>query len=61
MKNDKWQFVVRTSDFYLSFVIGHLAEKSLPWLRRIFALLVQMNTDLCLSVFICGFLFALVT
>jgi len=25
MKNDKWQFVVRTSDFYLSFFIGHLS------------------------------------
>jgi len=23
MKNDKWQFVVRTADFYLSFFIGH--------------------------------------
>src|SRR5438552_13830291 len=23
MKNDKWQFVVGTSDFYLSLVIGH--------------------------------------
>src|SRR5436190_13891354 len=23
MTNDKWQFVVRTSDFYLSLVIGH--------------------------------------
>src|SRR5438552_13516925 len=23
MKNDKWRFVVRTSDFYLSLVIGH--------------------------------------
>jgi len=32
MKNDKWQFVVRTSDFYLSLVIGHLSfdGKSLP-------------------------------
>src|SRR5438552_5296845 len=35
MKNDKSQFVVPTSDVYLSFVIGHLsfvilAEKSLP-------------------------------
>jgi len=27
MKNEKWQFVVRTSDFYLSLVIliGHLS------------------------------------
>ena len=58
MTNEKWQFVVRTSDFYLSLVIFHLAEKSLPWLRSIFALVVQMNTDLCSSVV---FLFALVT
>src|SRR5205823_9036275 len=28
MKNDKSQFVVRTSDFYLSLVICHLTEKS---------------------------------
>jgi len=25
MTNDKWQFVVRTSDFYLSLVSGHLS------------------------------------
>src|SRR6266540_3292858 len=25
MKNDKWQIVVQTSDFYLSFFIGHLS------------------------------------
>jgi len=33
MKNDKWQFVVGTSDFYLSLVIiGHLSfdRKFLP-------------------------------
>jgi len=25
MKNDKWQFVVGTPDFYLSLFIGHLS------------------------------------
>src|SRR5438876_4476054 len=35
MKNDQWQFVVRTSDFYLSlfichFAIGHLSSVTLP-------------------------------
>ena len=29
MKNDKSQFVVRTSDIYLSLVICHLTEKPL--------------------------------
>src|SRR2546427_13173955 len=28
MKNDKWQFVVGTSDFYLSLVICHLTANS---------------------------------
>src|SRR5438093_9012090 len=32
LANDQWQFVVRTSDFYLSLVICHLSfdRKSLP-------------------------------
>ena len=48
MKNDKWQFVVRTSDFYLSlFIIVHLSflsldRKSLSTLRRIFALVIEI-------------------
>jgi len=40
MKNDKSQFVVRTSDFYLSLVIGHwslvICHLILAWLQRIF-------------------------
>src|SRR5213593_4483496 len=31
-------------------------RKILARLRRTFGLFVQMNTDLCLSVFICGFI-----
>ena len=36
VKNDKWQFVVRTSDFYLSLFICHLSldRKSLPDCER---------------------------
>src|SRR6266571_3207901 len=56
MKNGSSLSGPLTSICHWSFFIGHLAEKSLPWLRSIFALVVQMNTDLCLSVFICGFL-----
>jgi len=60
MKNDKWQFVVRTSDFYLSLVIFHLSFG-----RKILALVAKdfrvSSTDEHRSVFICGFLFALVT
>src|SRR2546427_5594865 len=36
MKNDKSQFVVRTSDFYLSLVICHLTEKSSPGCKGFF-------------------------
>src|SRR5437867_1967002 len=41
MKNDKWQFVIRTSDFYLSLVICHLRE-ILSRLPGIFALVVRI-------------------
>src|SRR5205809_7173827 len=36
MENDKSQFVVRTSDFYLSLVICHLTEKSSPGCKGFF-------------------------
>src|SRR5213596_3748383 len=29
MKNDKWQFVIRTSDFYLSLFICHISLRAL--------------------------------
>jgi hypothetical protein len=53
MKNDKSQFVVRTSDFHLSLFIGHfsfvISPGILASLRRIFTLVVQMHTDLACS------------
>src|SRR6266568_8387765 len=36
MENDKSQFVVRTSEFYLSLVICHLTEKSSPGCKGFF-------------------------
>src|SRR5439155_15669689 len=50
MKNDKWQFVVGTSDFYLSLVICHLTENPCE-VAKDFRV---SSTDLCSSVFICG-------
>src|SRR5213593_2972434 len=55
MKNDKSQFVVRTSDFYLSLFICHCSfvichwsfdRKILGWLRRTFGLVVQICVHL---------------
>ena len=42
MKNDKSQFVVPTSDFYLSLVIGHLRENPCQAAKN-FTLLVQRH------------------
>ena len=50
MKNDKWQFVVGTSDFYLSLVICHLTENPCE-VAKDFRV---SSTDLRSSVFICG-------
>src|SRR5438034_6600904 len=54
MKNDKWQFVVRTSDFYLSLVICHLTENPCQIAKgsRV------SSTDPCSSVFIGSFIFS---
>src|SRR2546425_12649956 len=54
MTNEKWQFVVRTSDFYLSLVICHLTENPCQIAKgsRV------SSTDPCLSVFIGSFIFS---
>ena len=50
MKNDKSQFVVRISDFYLSFVICHLTENPCQATKNFHVTSIDMDAQRwCLS------------